>query len=616
MRLAAGTHELVNETGGRVRVAAFDRPTELHFRGSLRGGALRSPIVGRGAPLPLGGDRDPPLRAHIATQQHLVGRFSQLIVEIHALRRVHDRRGEARIARELQEASVERRASRKAMAHVAHSGECCDAEAVGNRADRVEGRPRPALLRGGGQHQRVGDQIAVGESGGMRRRADALDDRHTVVGRVGDPAVVQGEHDHGRTVPRGQRKHRYQRGFLSAHAVHERPPGIDPQGRLEGDVVGGVDNEWEVNESRECQHHARQHLGLDDTGRPDVHIEKVGAGVGLLHGVLADDVQSACAERLGQPLLARGVDALAHTHERSGGAHANHAARAGHRNAGGRCGAFGRLLLADEVGDRAGELGSGAAARADERRTRVHEARRVLAHLDGRARKDRRAVHELRQSGVGAHDDRQGRGPGHPLDQRQHLLGSEAAVDAHRRCAHRFQDHRGGLGVRAREVHATAEAEGARSEDGQVGDGAGREHGAARLGDVGHRGDVDRVGVLGRERRGLLGECIEEQVERRAAEWLQHQTARTQLSQDVRRPARTRQAHRGAVELGHLVAESVCVELEPRAAERVGSCTVGAGERVETVYLQHEVRGGHVQLYERLLGRQVVPLEHGAHRAV
>ncbi len=146
--------------------------------------------------------------------------------------------------------------------------------------------------------------------------------------------------------------------------------------------------------------------------------------------------------------------------------------------------------------------------------------------------------------------------------------------------------------------------------------GLGREHRAARLGDVGHRLDEDRVGVLGGERGGLLGERGEDLVERRGAERLHHQAGRAHVGEHVRRAVALRDAHRRAVELLDAVAEPVLGELGARAAEGVGGRAVGARELVEAVDVADHLRCGDVEQLGALAGGQPGALQHRAHRAV
>jgi hypothetical protein len=125
-----------------------------------------------------------------------------------------------------------------------------------------------------------------------------------------------------------------------------------------------------------------------------------------------------------------------------------------------------------------------------------------------------------------------------------------------------LEDHRGGRRVGTGEVgHARRKPEGHRHEHRQVAHGTRRKHGAAGLGDVGHRLDDDRVGFLGSERRDLLGERLEDVVEGGRAERLEHEPGRTHVGKHVLRAGLARHAHRGTVELLDLVAEPVLVEL-------------------------------------------------------
>ena len=94
-----------------------------------------------------------------------------------------------------------------------------------------------------------------------------------------------------------------------------------------------------------------------------------------------------------------------------------------------------------------------------------------VGHLLGRAREDGVArVVEVRQAGVGLDDDRQLRRLHHAREKRQHLIGSEAAVQRDGIGSGGFKDDCGRLRLRAGDIHAARKAERAAREDGQIGD--------------------------------------------------------------------------------------------------------------------------------------------------
>ncbi len=178
------------------------------------------------------------------------------------------------------------------------------------------------------------------------------------------------------------------------------------------------------------------------------------------------------------------------------------------------------------LADGGGEARTRSAAGADECGTCVSEPLGILAHLVRGAGEHGLPVLEARQTGVGLDDDRQSRRLRHALHERQHLLGAETAVEPYGRGPGRLEDHSGGLGIGPREIHAAVHAERARDENGQVAHRTHRENRRARLGDVDHGLDEERVRTLCGERGRLFGEGIEHLVEPGLAERLHDEPGR------------------------------------------------------------------------------------------
>ena len=111
-----------------------------------------------------------------------------------------------------------------------------------------------------------------------------------------------------------EREDSIQGGLLPVDRVDQSLARINFQGGLQGGRVGGIEGKGDVSRLQGRLHGQRQDAYLVHPGRADVDVQNVGSGLHLGPHFLSHERHISGPQRLGQALLARGVDPFADEH--------------------------------------------------------------------------------------------------------------------------------------------------------------------------------------------------------------------------------------------------------------------------------------------------------------
>ena len=216
---------------------------------------------------------------------------------------------------------------------------------------------------------------------------------------------------------------------------------------LERRGVGGVDLERHVGDALHGLDRRVEHGRLVQPGDADVDVEDVRAGLGLRHRLAEDVGDVALGQRGPELLLAGGVDALA---DDDGVVEWDlDGARAGADDGERRHWRPGAGLSPQKPVNCRDVRRRGAAAAADHRGAGLDERGDVARELLRPDGEDGASVDDLGEPGVGLDDDRERGAGGEALHEREHAVGTEAAVEADRVGVEAFEERGDAVDVRA-----------------------------------------------------------------------------------------------------------------------------------------------------------------------
>ena len=496
---------------------------------------------------------------------------------------------------------------------IAHAEHGVAAQFVPDPADRLQCDEAVLAAGGDGQRQRVEDDVLLFDavrSGGI---VDFLSNSDSPVGCLRDAVLVEQQTDDHTAVLFHEREESVHLFLLARDGVEQRFAVVDAHRALHGGGVAGIQAQRQGTGRLQFFDKPCQDGRLVDIGHADVDVEDRRIAVLLAEAFREQHVQIAFFKRGTHLFADAGVDALA-DQERF---------FADHHGAGERgddrpvflFGCLQRNVLAARDGH-ADMVRSCAAAA-----TGAGDAEcRDLPHVVGELlRVDVIAGHAVLAAGqacIGIGDDRHGTDGEQPRDDRDHLLRSEAAVDAQRIDAEAFQHGHHGLRCAAGE-HLAVFVKDHGDEDGQCCILFRAEDGGFGLVAVGHGLDQHKI------RAGLFAEArylavqLDGFFKRKIAHRLEQFAGGAHIDRDVGIFTAGAAArffgvlHRGGDDLFQIVRV-----LQAVGAESVRVDDIAAGFEVSGVQRDDLLRVGEVPCLGKFAGLEAARLQDAAGAAV
>ena len=283
------------------------------------------------------------------------------------------------------------------------------------------------LLGAGRQGQAVDVDILLRDACRQCRVPDAAGNGHAVLGFGQDTPLVNGKADHRRAVLFAQGQNGVQLFRLAVHRVDDGLAVVDPQAPFQRLDMRGIQLQRQADHALQRLDHLLHQGRLIHAGRTYVHIQDLGPGLGLAHGLFQHIVHIPFPQGLLEPLFSGGIDALTH-HRDAVHIHAVHGA-AHHRLHWVVRAA--RPAIGKHAVQQLDEFRGGAAAAACSKQAQFP----VGLHLHGvELRGDivARAIGAGQACvGLDEHREAAGQGLGQPLCHGEDLLGAKRAVDPH-----------------------------------------------------------------------------------------------------------------------------------------------------------------------------------------
>ena len=194
--------------------------------------------------------------------------------------------------------------------HIGNAQNGFQAQLFFHGTHRPQSVPHILLLGAGSQGQAVDVHILPGDARLQRRVQNVAGHLHPVLRFGGDAAVVQGQAHHRRAVLFAQGQHRRQHRGLGVHRVHDGLAVVNPQARFQHLGAGGVQLQGQLGHALNGGHRTAHHLRLVDLGQAHIHVQNLGARLGLFHRLAQQIVHIPGPQGFLHLLFAGGVDAL------------------------------------------------------------------------------------------------------------------------------------------------------------------------------------------------------------------------------------------------------------------------------------------------------------------